>query len=445
MRFSALALCALFFCAGVSYAAEISNVVIKEINDDGVVIEWKTDTETDATVNFGLDSRVGVIRDPQFNKKTHSVTIDDLEPATRYFFSVTSADPQGNKTTSSGYVFTTKSPNNTAAGKDAAKNPPTIMGSPKVVTYANTVEISWSTDRESNSVVHFVPESEYSATSRDPYTRSQGNRNEQVTKHKVVVEGLEPSTVYHFKVVSEDGAGLAGETADDTFRTKSLLPEITRARVGRIQESSAVVEWQTEGVKTKGVVEYKNLRTNAVKSAGNAIFATSHQLLLAGLELGTRYSATIVATNEAGESVSSNPLSFVTVRDIVPPLITKVKNESTLFPGEEVKIQTIFAWETDEPSTCTVFYTQGLIKSADGEGDSFLPPETNPVTMHTQVIVGFASATVYKFWVVCEDPTGNESQSEDFVLITPVKEKSIIDLILENFEGTFGWVKNIGK
>jgi hypothetical protein len=85
------------------------------------------------------------------------------------------------------------------------------------------------------------------------------------------------------------------------------------------------------------------------------------------------------------------------------------------------------------------------VKSADGEGDSSLPPETNPVTMHTQVIVGFASATVYKFWVVCSDPSGNESESEDFVLITPVKEKSIIDLILENFEGTFGWVKNIGK
>ena len=44
----------------------------------------------------------------------------------------------------------------------------------------------------------------------------------------------------------------------------------------------------------------------------------------------------------------------------------------------------------------------------------------------------------------CTDEAGNETQSEDFVLITPVKEKSIIDIILENFEGTFGWVKNIG-
>ena len=59
------------------------------------------------------------------------------------------------------------------------------------------------------------------------------------------------------------------------------------------------------------------------------------------------------------------------------------------------------------------------------------------------MIVGFASATVYQFWMFCHDEAGNESRSEDFVLITPVKEKSIIDIILENFEGTFGWVKNI--
>jgi hypothetical protein len=31
------------------------------------------------------------------------------------------------------------------------------------------------------------------------------------------------------------------------------------------------------------------------------------------------------------------------------------------------------------------------------------------------------------------------------VLITPDKQKSIVDVILQNFQGTFGWVNNIGK
>jgi hypothetical protein len=53
--------------------------------------------------------------------------------------------------------------------------------------------------------------------------------------------------------------------------------------------------------------------------------------------------------------------------------------------------------------------------------------------------------TVYQFWVECKDVSGNKSKSENFVLFTPNKEKSIIDIILENFQGTFGWVNNIGK
>jgi hypothetical protein len=45
----------------------------------------------------------------------------------------------------------------------------------------------------------------------------------------------------------------------------------------------------------------------------------------------------------------------------------------------------------------------------------------------------------------CADEAGNTSKSDDFVLITPIKEKNIIDIILENFQGTFGWVNKIGK
>jgi hypothetical protein len=60
------------------------------------------------------------------------------------------------------------------------------------------------------------------------------------------------------------------------------------------------------------------------------------------------------------------------------------------------------------------------------------------------VITDFAPATVYQFWLNCTDEAREyRIQSENFVLFTPIQEKNIIDLILENFESTFGWVKNI--
>jgi hypothetical protein len=64
---------------------------------------------------------------------------------------------------------------------------------------------------------------------------------------------------------------------------------------------------------------------------------------------------------------------------------------------------------------------------------------------HVEVIVEFAPATVYQFWLTCNDESKNTVNSENFVLFTPIQEKNIIDIILENFESTFGWVKNVSN
>lgn len=468
--------------ASVVYAAEITNVNIKEVTEETATIEWHTDVPTDGTINYGLDSAVGLVRDPAFDKKDHSLTIENLDPSTTYHFRVVSTDASGNKSATAGFVFTTQSAKSTpetqqivdpeqrakaekiiseldkvtdpqailAIGekvKDVAGDllrPPAIMGQPRVIAEAEYAEITWTTDRESGSMVYIASEAEYREGASDPYPIKQGDPREAVTKHKVKVIGLKPSTEYHYIVVSEDDIGMTGKSEDDTFRTKSILPTVTGVSVSRIQETSAVVNWNTGNVLAKGVVEYTNTRTKATRSMGDPVYATKHNVQLTGLEFGTRYTGTIIATNEAGDTATSKSFSFVTVRDVLPPEISKVKNESTLYPGEDTKIQTILAWETDEPSYCQVFYTQGLVRADGAEGDS-LEKEKNPVALHTQVIVGFAPATVYKFWMTCNDEAGNESSSEDFVLITPVKEKNIIDIILENFEGTFGWIKNINQ
>lgn len=448
------------------YASEISNITITNIAEDSATVSWNTDVNTDATINYGLDEAVGIVRDPTFTKKAHSLKIENLDPSTTYFFRVVSTDIDGNKNATAGFSFVTKGSQADKVKKQIKKitdpealkevieavkevasdllREPSIIGLPKVSVEENRVTVSWTTDREAGSQVELVPEGEYSASATDPYTIVQGDSNERVKKHVVELLGLEPSTTYHFRVASEDDVGLRGVSEDDTFRTLSLLPEIRNVQVSRIQENSAVVTWSTGNVKAKGIVSYTNLRTKATKSAGNPVFATVQSVPLTGLEFGTRYSAIITATNEAGDNIESKPFNFVTVRDVVAPEITKVNNESTLYPGEDTKVQTIISWITDEPSYCQVFYVQGLIKAEGGEGDA-LQKESNPVTTHTQVIVGFAPANVYKFWMKCHDEARNESQSDDFVLITPIKEKNIIDIILENFQGTFGWVNKIGK
>ena len=177
---------------------------------------------------------------------------------------------------------------------------------------------------------------------------------------------------------------------------------------------------------------------------GDPVYTNKHSVQLTGLTFGTRYKVVVRASNQGGDEVSSKPITFVTVRDVIPPVISKVNNEATLFPSDDVKIQTIITWTTDEPANCQLSYIQGLVRDASNQGSS-LPAESNPLTSHTQVVVGFAPASVYKFWMQCHDVAGNPAQSEDYVLITPTKEQNIVDLILANFQGTFGWVNNVGK
>ncbi len=452
-----------------AYAAEISSVKISDVKPDAATVSWTTDKNTDATINFGLDERFGTVRDSAFDKKDHTLTIDSLEPATTYHFRVVSTDADGNKSTTAGFVFTTKDdqkkikeriikdikkitdPKAIIEINDQVKEtagdilkPPTILGLPRVNVDQTKAEIIWTTDRDSSSMVYLSPDKDYNGGSSD-YTIAQGDPNDAVSKHTVEVIGLDPSTTYHFKVVSNDSTGLTGESGDDTFKTKSILPSVRNVKVSRIQQTTAVISWDTSGVLARGIVEYTNTRTKVTKVAGSSVFAAQQNVQLADLEFGTRYSALVRTTNQDGDNAESTPFQFITIRDVIAPAITKVKNESTLFPGEDVKIQTIIAWETDEPATCQVFYSQGLSTGGSNAGAESTPKETNPLTSHTQVIVGFTPATVYQFWVVCNDEALNESRSEDFVLITPIKEKSIIDIILQNFQGTFGWVNNIGK
>ena len=446
------------------YAAEISNVQIQDIAQTSAKVIWKTDSDTDATINYGIDTNFGEVRDPS-SSKDHAISIDGLIPATTYHFRVVSTDKDGNKSANAGFVFTTGGSvaDKIVADLDKVVEPkdiekivkkvqkvagdilkaPSIIGSPKVTPTTDGAVITWTTDRESNSMARMVPEDEWSADSKDPYTLTQGQPNESVTRHAVEVVGLKSATVYHFQVTSEDIAGLKGATTDDTFKTKSILPAVHNVKVSRVQEHAATINWDTGDVKAKGVVEYTNQRTHITKSAGNAIFSTKQSLTIANLEFGSRYTGSVIATNEGGENATSQQFSFITVRDVIPPVISQVKNESTLYPGEDSKVQTILSWETDEPASCQVSYSQGLVKT--GADTASMPAELNPLTKHTQVVVGFAAGTVYKFWMKCHDAADNEAQSDDFVLITPVKEKNIIDIILQNFQGTFGWVNKIGK
>ncbi len=456
-------------------APEISEVKVASTTGSTVTITWKTSENADSAVNYSLNPDLGVVRVPVANRTNHSVTLDNLDPGRTYYFRVVSADAEGNQGISADYKIeveneTSDSGTGTGIGPGQTNTPQeiieqiqeiqnpqqlqeilnetikaiagitedlTIIGPPTVVPETTSATVSWVTDRESSSEVRFAKTNGFDGTNFD---FSQSSTAGAVTDHNIRLIGLEPYTEDSFQVRSTDSYQITGESRTYTFRTKAALPDIRNLRIVKVEENAATLAWDTT-VPAKALIEYQDLTQGTQSSVGRPTLATTHQMRLSDLTLGTRYVAFVIAENSGGDRVRSQPIQFITVRDISAPLISNVTNESTIFPGGESRIQTIVEWNTDEPASCIMTYREGV---AGGVDPIVLEKEVLEYnTNHVEVITDFAPATVYQFWLNCTDEAKNTIQSENFVLFTPIQEKNIIDLILENFESTFGWVKNI--
>ncbi len=478
LRYSLLCFGAILLTGGGYVYAQgtapvIQNVQIEDITEDSFTITWETDKDADSLINYGLQPDYGIVRIPGPNRQEHSVTLEDLDPGRTYYFRVVSADADGNQGISADYRIQTSGEAQTGDGDATTVESPTveevtemvdqitdpqqlqeildtvvqaiqgvtddltIIGPPTVEVGSTEATVSWTTDRAASSEVRFSPTSNFDGSN---YQFSQSSTGGQTQDHEIELIGLTPYTEYTYEVRSTDDLGITGTSEQFTFTTRATLPEIRNLRIEKVEEESATLAWDTT-VPAQALIEYQNLSTGEQNSVGRPTLASSHQMRLADLTFGTRYVAFVIAENSSGDRVRSRPIQFITVRDTEPPIISNVTNESTIFPGQESRIQTIVEWNTDEPAYCTMTYQEGVAGGTDPE--TLEPEEVEYNTTHVRVITDFTPATVYQFWLNCEDETGNMAQSEDFVLFTPIQEKNIIDLIMENFEATFGWVRNI--
>lgn len=447
----------------------IQNVRIVDIDNSSALVEWETDKESDSLINYGLDRGYGMVRDPRSDKVEHSLLLDGLLSGTTYHFRVVSRDAGGNQGISSDYRFTTEgepeivdvdTPPVDRVDRmvehiddieellemeevirdriEAVSEELVIIGAPRVEVDESTATISWTTNRRAVPSVEFVNESEFNENNPQ-YPRSQGQGQEGLD-HEVVLEGLTPATTYHFRAVARDTAGIEVRSDDHTFTTDAPTPQIRNLELVQIGEDYAAFEWNTT-FPAESLIEYENMSTGVVESKGSPTLSSAHSVQLTDLDFGESYRARAIAIGEDGGTSESDYIEFETVIDTDPPVVSNVSTESTLFPGAEARVQTIVSWRTNKLAVCRFNYQEGLAVGADQF--DLDPRDESFMTNHVQVVVAFRPATVYQFWFVCEDRFGNVGQSEKFVVFTPQQEKNIIDIIIENFEESFGWIENI--
>ncbi|MBU1245419.1 MAG: hypothetical protein KKB27_00250, partial [Nanoarchaeota archaeon] len=315
---------------------------------------------------------------------------------------------------------------------------PLIAGEyPLVESGADYAKITWVTDKQANSIVALAKADEYDITKQEPYVLEFGNSEELITYHEVKITGLQSNTLYHFEARSKAQLGDWAKSGDRTFTTLSHLPEISEIKFLKIEENTATLSWQTS-LPTKTKIKILDSKTGEEIIQEDPSYLKNHTITIKDLKLGTSYSLQIFTEDEKGNTSFSSILPFSTSISLKPPVISQVRINAALIPGKIERVQTIISWQTDKPATSRIFYEQGI--SSKQELVLSVPLNSDLVLDHIVIITVFKPGQIYRFRIESADGFNNTSYSQDFTILTPRSRESIIDLIIQNFEQTFGFL-----
>jgi len=83
----------------------ISNVLVQDITSTSATITWTTNTSSDSRVNYGTITALGQYKSDSNNVTNHSVPLTGLNPDTKYYFEVESANASGTSIDNNSGIF----------------------------------------------------------------------------------------------------------------------------------------------------------------------------------------------------------------------------------------------------------------------------------------------------------------------------------------------------
>jgi hypothetical protein len=281
---------------------QIANVRVEGITQTSATVLWETDELSDSFVEFGLSSSYGLSSADRTFTMHHSILMQGLSADKLYHFRVMSADSSGNTGVGTNQTF------RTAKTPEQPDTEPPVISAVNVSGITNSrAVILWTTDELASSEVEYGRTTSYGFRSSDPTF---------AIEHSVVVENLNASTTYHFRVKSTDVSGNGPSLSGDAdFRTEATpdtsAPRISNVRVTAITNSSATVSWTTNEPSTS-VVDYGN-STLYGKKLTSQLYVLLHSILLTGLAPAAVYHFRVYSTDPTGNAASpSADMSFTT-------------------------------------------------------------------------------------------------------------------------------------
>lgn len=405
---------------------------IVEQNDYRVLLSWDTLNNTDFaayTIERSVNDQNNFSKLTEFESRaTNAYSDRNLNSADTYYYRMYSEDSLGNKSAYSDVVSMKPS------GADST--PPEITGpDPKATPSSISAEIDWLTDESADSFIDFGKTTDFGST--------QG-KVENTKNHIVTLVGLDPDTLYYFRVRTRDASGnlTLGETF--SFQTKSAaseasLPNISGAtaqKAGADPEEVTII-WATDKPSTSQVMYGLTENNLNQESSKDSALNTTHYVQIKKLKSNTKYYYQACSIDQYGNEKRDEVKYFVTAdtaNDL--PSISAVKVSDITMNSA------IITWKSNVVATSTLKY--GI---SDGYGSTIDDLSLGSTTIHTVRLSDLKSGTEYHFRVLGLSTANLNICSDDYVFSTltlpVISNVNIRDISSD--KATITWQTNVGS
>lgn len=387
----------------------------------------------------------------------HSIKLTGLTPGTVYHYRVQALDDSilmgydREIAYSSDYTFTTSAL-------------PTISNVEVTDLSLASAIINWSAVSLSSATIEYGESTAYGAS----VSVGVGSSGTYSTK----LSGLKDSVTYHFRIraVDIDGTDI---TSDDYTFTTLTFPKVTAVvfKTDQAQNATAInVAWSTN-VPTTASVEYQAVKIDPTFASQSEInysnssvlqglsqtelarlpvvplgspqyldrstISNRHVVQITNLSDSSLYVFTIRGRDEYGNQAVSDPIRYVTGADTKPPSVENLVIETPIVgEGVESKAEIVLSFTTDEPAFSQVLWGAGT----GSEYPQATQTSSEATTDHMIVLRDLDPTSTYHLKIKTTDQTGNTSETEDTVVVTPTAQAAAFELILKNLEGIFGFL-----
>jgi hypothetical protein len=308
------------------------------------------------------------------------------------------------------------------------ETPPVISNVDAAELTPGSATITWATEEFADTQVEFGPTTAYGFNSTFSASLSTG--------HSVQLNGLQPDTLYHYRVQSHDLAGNLAVSSDFTFTTPpapETVPPAASLNASNLLNATGNTYTFTVTYTDNASMEVSTLDSNdlLVTSANgysqNATLVSidddtdgspriaTYRIVSPGAEWQFIDNGTYTVSARASQvfDTSGNTLpatslgSFqISVNDTTPPAITSVAS-SNVGPSTAT-----ITWATNEVADALVEYGTTSSYGASTTLNTLLTQS------HTASLSGLLPGAVYHYRVKSRDAAGNLATSGDFTFST---------------------------